>query len=53
LDLLFAAIESGLINFTNLFQNEKLLLQILSIYFLGYGTVWIIGIGISKKNPEN
>lgn len=53
LDLLFATIGLGLINFTDFFQNEKLLLQILAIYFLGYGIAWIIGIAISKKFPKN
>ena len=53
LDLLFATIGLALINFTEFFENEKLLLQILSIYFLGYGIVWLIGIAISKNFPKN
>ena len=52
-DLLFATIGLGLINFTDFFKNENTLLQILSIYFLGYAFVWIIGIAISKKFPKN
>lgn len=52
-DLLFASIGLGLINFTDFFENEKILLQILSVYFLGYGIVWLIGIAISKKFPKN
>lgn len=52
-DLLFATIGLGLINFTNFLENEKLLLQIISVYFLGYGIVWLIGIAISKKFPNN
>ena len=52
-DLLFATIGLGLINFTDFLASEKLLLQILAIYFLGYGIVWLIGIAISKKFPKN
>lgn len=52
-DLLFASIGLGLINFTDYFENEQLLLQILAIYFLGYGIVWLIGIAISKQFPKN
>jgi hypothetical protein len=52
-DLLFATIGLGLINFTNNLANEKLLLQILAVYFLGYGIVWLIGIAISKNFPKN
>ncbi len=53
LDLLFATIGLGLINFTEFFEHEKLLLQILAVYFLGYGIVWLIGITISKSFPKN
>lgn len=52
-DLLFASIGISIINFTDFLENEKLLLQILAVYFLGYGIVWIIGITISKKFPKN
>lgn len=52
-DLLFATIGIGLINFSDFLENEKLLLQILAIYFWGYGMVWLIGITISKKFPQN
>jgi hypothetical protein len=52
-DLLFATIGLGLINFTNHFANEELLLQILTFYFIGYGIVWLIGIAISKSFPKN
>jgi hypothetical protein len=52
-DLLFASIGLGLINFTNYFENEKTLLQILSIYFLGYAIVWVITIAISKHFTKN
>ena len=52
-DLLFATIGLGLINFTNHFDNEKTLLQILTIYFLGYAVVWALTIAISKQFPKN
>ena len=52
-DLLFATIGLGIINFTDLLDNEKQLLQILAIYFFGYGVVWLIGIAISKRFPKN
>jgi hypothetical protein len=48
-DLLFATIGLALINFTNYFDNEKTLLQILAIYFLGYAIVWALTIAISKQ----
>jgi len=52
-DLLFATIGPGLKNFTDFFKNEKMPLQILAAYFLGYGIVWLIGIATSKKFPKN
>ncbi|WP_236587807.1 hypothetical protein [Marivirga aurantiaca] len=52
-DLLFATIGLGLINFTDFFENETTLLQILAVYFLGYALVWIISIAISRKFPNN
>ena len=52
-DLLFASFGLGLINFTNYFDNEKMLLQILSLYFLGYAIVWAFTIAISKHFPKN
>jgi uncharacterized membrane protein YfcA len=51
--LLFATIGLGLINFSNYFDNEKALLQILTIYFLGYSVVWALTIAISKQFPKN
>ncbi|MTB52361.1 hypothetical protein [Lewinella sp. W8] len=53
LDLLFASIGLGLINFTDYFANEKQLLQILALYFLGYGTVWLLSTAISRPFPKN
>lgn len=52
-DLLLATIGLGLVNFTNYFDNEKTLLQILSIYFAGYTVVWALTIFISKQFPNN
>lgn len=52
-DLLFATIGLGIINFTDYLPSEKLLLQILAIYFLGYGLVWLVAIAISKSFPKN
>lgn len=52
-DLLFATITLGLINFTNYFKNEETLLQLLSVYFLGYAIVWTLIIVISKQFPKN
>jgi hypothetical protein len=52
-DLLFASVGLGLINFTDYFDNEKTLLQILAIYFLGYSIVWALTIAISKQFPKN
>ena len=52
-DLLFATIGLGLINFTDFFDNEKTLLQILTIYFLGYAIVWALTIAISKQFSKN
>ncbi len=52
-DLLFASVGLGLIYFTDYFDNEKTLLQILTIYFLGYSIVWALTIAISKQFPKN
>lgn len=52
-DLLFATITLGLINFTNYFKNEETLLQLLTVYFLGYAIVWTLIIVISKQFPKN
>jgi hypothetical protein len=52
-DLLFASIGLGLINFTDYFENEKTLLQILLVYFFGYAMVWALTITISKQFPKN
>ena len=53
LDLLFASIVLGLINFTQYFNNEETLLQLLAIYFIGYAIVWAVTIALSKQFPKN
>ena len=52
-DLLFATFGLGLINFTNYFENEKTLLQILTVYFLSYAAVWALTIAVSKPFSKN
>lgn len=54
-DLLFFTIGLGLINFSDFFSasHEKLLLQILALYFFTYAFVWILVIAISKQFPKN
>jgi hypothetical protein len=52
-DLLFATVGLAIINFTEFLPNEKLLLQILTIYFLGYAVIWFITIFISKTFKKN
>ena len=52
-DLLFTSIGLALINFTDFFDNEKTLLQILSLYFLGYSIAWSFTILVSKQFPKN
>ncbi len=53
IDLLFGTIILGLINFTQILENEKLLLQLMSIYFFCYAIVWTFIIFISRKFPNN
>lgn len=52
-DLLFASIGLGIITFTDHFENELTLLQLLSIYFLVYALVWALTIAISQQFPKN
>ena len=52
-DLLFVSIGLAIINFTDYLESEKQLLQLVAIYFLGYGIVWLIVISISKKFPKS
>ncbi|SFR34014.1 hypothetical protein SAMN04490243_0766 [Robiginitalea myxolifaciens] len=52
-DLLFATLGLALITFTDTLTNEDQLLQIISVYFFGYGIVWLITLAISKSFPKN
>ena len=52
-DLLFATLGLALITFTDILTNEVQWLQLISLYFFGYGTVWIITLAISKSFSKN
>ena len=52
IDFLFATIGLALINFTDYFQETKLLLNLLALYFLGYGIAFLCSLIISKKFPN-
>ncbi|MEM8891875.1 MAG: hypothetical protein AAGD28_28105 [Bacteroidota bacterium] len=52
-DLLFATIALALINFNDWIKDETFLLQILMIYFIGYGVFWLMGLLISKSFLKN
>ncbi len=52
-DFLLASIALALINFTNYFKDEKLILSILAIYFLAYGVAFLMTLIISKKFPNS
>lgn len=48
-DFLFATIGLTLINFTDYIKETSLLLNLLALYFLGYGIAFLIALLISKK----
>jgi len=52
IDFLLATIGLALINFTDFFTDTKLLLNLLSLYFLGYGLAFLFTLIISKKFPN-
>jgi hypothetical protein len=52
-DLLFASLALAFVNFTNYFEHKKTILQLLSIYFLGYAVVWFVVILITPPFPNN
>lgn len=52
IDFLFATIGLALINFTSYFKDTKLLLDLLALYFLGYGIAFFVTLLISKKFPN-
>jgi hypothetical protein len=49
IDFLFATIGLALINFTDYFEQTKLLLDLLALYFVGYGIAFLATLVISKK----
>jgi len=52
IDFLFATIGLALINFTDYFRETKLLLDLLALYFLGYGIAFFVALIVSKKFPN-
>jgi hypothetical protein len=52
-DFLLASVGLFLINFTSVFTEKKLLLDILAFYFLLYGLSFLIAVLISKKFTNN
>lgn len=53
IDLLFASVGLTLVIFTDFFENERTLLQILSVYFLSYSIAWLVTVLISKPFERN
>lgn len=51
-DFLLATIGLSLVNFTDFFRDEKLILSLLALYFLLYGLGFLIALVISKS-PSN
>jgi hypothetical protein len=52
-DFLLASIGLSLINFTEYFSDEKLILNIFAIYFFAYGVAFLITLIISRKFPNS
>ncbi len=52
-DLLFASIGLFLVNFSQFFASKKSILQLISVYFLGYSIVWIIVLFMSPSFEGN
>ena len=52
-DLLLATVLLALVNFSNFLSDERLVLQLLSLYFLVYAVAWMFTIFISKPFPKN
>jgi len=52
IDFLLATIGLAVINFTAYFEDTKLLLNLLAIYFFAYGLAFLITLIISKKFPN-
>ncbi|GIM53078.1 MULTISPECIES: hypothetical protein [Capnocytophaga] len=52
-DLLLASVILALVNFSDFLSDERLVLQLLSLYFFVYAIAWILTIFISKSFPKN
>ena len=52
IDFLLATVGLALINFTDYFKDPKLILQLLALYFFGYGLAFFLTLVISKKLPN-
>ncbi len=53
IDFLLATIGLALINFTDFFAEPELLLNLLALYFLGYGIAFLVSLSISRKFPNS
>jgi len=53
IDFLFASIGLTLINFTDYFKDPQLLLNILTVYFAGYGLAFLTTLVVSRKFPNS
>lgn len=53
IDLLLGTVGLALINFSDYFPHEKMLLEVLAVYFFAYGFVWFLIITVSKKFRMN
>lgn len=51
-DFLLATVGLTLINFTDYFKDPKQILQLLALYFFGYGLAFFLALVISKKLPN-
>jgi hypothetical protein len=52
-DLLFTSIGLYLVNFSNFFDSKKTILQLISVYYLGYCIVWTIVLVVSPQFEGN
>lgn len=53
MDFLLASVGLTLINFTDVFSNENLILKIMALYFFAYGIGFLLNVMISKQFPKN
>lgn len=52
IDFLLATTAISLINFSDFFSNKSQVIDILSLYFFGYGLAFLITLIISKRFPK-